>query len=74
MNVYKAAGIGLIPRELRERAQPVGNTSLLGATRYLVDKEGADIMKKIAEGAKIVNLAAHPDFEEEYYSYMDFNR
>ena len=74
LNVYKAAGIGLIPHELRERAQPVGNTSLLGATRYLADKEGADIMKKIAEGAKIVNLAAHSDFEEEYYSYMNFNR
>ncbi len=73
LNVYKAAGIGLIPHELKEKTEAVGNTSLLGAIRYLADKEGADVVRKIAEGARVVNLAAHPDFEERYYTYMNFN-
>ena len=73
LNVYKAAGIGLIPRELRDKTAACGNTSLQGAVRFLLEKDVAGKMQQMILKTKEMNLAAHPTFEKYYLKYMDFD-
>ena len=73
LNVYKAAGIGLIPRELREKTVAAGNTSLQGAVRFLMEKGAALNMQQMILKTKEMNLAVHPTFEKYYLKYMDFD-
>jgi uncharacterized 2Fe-2S/4Fe-4S cluster protein (DUF4445 family) len=73
LNVYKAAGIGLIPRELRDKTVASGNTSLQGAVRFLLEKDAAGKMQQMMLKTKEMNLAAHPTFEKYYLKYMDFD-
>lgn len=72
LNVYKAAGIGLIPQALKEKTVAVGNSSLSGALRYLREADAAEKLEKLRGKAKEMNLAAHPGFETNYYKYMNF--
>lgn len=73
LNVYKAAGIGLIPRELREKTVAGGNASLQGAIRFLMEKGAAESMRQLILKTKEMNLAAHPTFEKYYLKYMNFD-
>lgn len=72
LNVYKAAGIGLIPPSLREKTAAVGNSSLSGALRFLREADAAEKMKELRGKTKEMNLAVHPGFETSYYQYMSF--
>lgn len=72
LNVRKAAGIGLIPPVLRDRAVAVGNTSLLGALRFLHEPGDAVRLDELRRRTREINLAAHPAFESHYYRYLDF--
>lgn len=72
MNVYKAAGIGLLPMELRDKAAAVGNSSLAGALRYLAKGEDGEL-ERLVQLSGEMNLATHPKFEDSYYRYMNFN-
>lgn len=71
LNVYKAAGIGLIPSALREKTYAVGNTSLEGAVKYLRKKKAPLQLEEMRTQTKEMNLAVHPGFEEYYYRYME---
>lgn len=73
LNVYKAAGIGLIPRELREKTVAGGNTSLQGAIRFLLERDVAESMQQMISKTKEMNLADHPSFEKYYLKYMNFD-
>lgn len=72
LNVYKAAGIGLIPPALREKTIAVGNSSLSGALRFLKETDAPEKLEELRRNAKEMNLAAHPGFETEYYRHMNF--
>ncbi len=72
LNVYKAAGIGLIPPALKEKSVAVGNSSLSGALRYLKETDAAEKMEELQSKTKEMNLAAHPEFETNYYKNMNF--
>lgn len=72
VNPYKAAAIGLLPRELRDKTKAVGNTSLQGAIRYLSEKNAANHLKQMIAAASEINLANHPAFEERYLGAMNF--
>mgnify|MGYP000637502361 CR=1 FL=1 len=72
LDITKAAGIGLIPKELEVKTIPVGNTVLAGTKEVLLGRISKDELEKIQTMADVINLAEENDFEELYLSYMDF--
>ena len=72
IDIKKAAGIGLIPKELEMKTIPVGNTVLAGTKEVLLGKISKEELEKIQTMADVINLAEENDFEELYLSYMDF--
>lgn len=72
IDIKKAAGIGLIPKELEMKTIPVGNTVLAGTKEVLLGRISKDELEKIQTMADVINLAEENDFEELYLSYMDF--
>jgi uncharacterized 2Fe-2S/4Fe-4S cluster protein (DUF4445 family) len=63
LNLENAAELGLIPRELAEKAVICGNTSLKGAAKCLLDPGFIMRCKKIISNIKAVDLA-----NEKYFS------
>lgn len=72
IDIKKAAGIGLIPKELEVKTIPVGNTVLAGTKEVLLGRISKEELEKIQTMAEVINLAEENDFEELYLSYMDF--
>mgnify|MGYP004632100771 FL=1 len=72
IDIKKAAGIGLIPKELEMKTIPAGNTVLAGTKEVLLGRISKDELEKIQTMADVINLAEENDFEELYLSYMDF--
>ena len=72
IDIKKAAGIGLIPKELEMKTIPAGNTVLAGTKEVLLGRISKDELEKIQTMADVINLAEENDFEEMYLSYMDF--
>lgn len=72
IDIKKAAGIGLIPKELEMKTIPVGNTVLAGTKEVLLSRISKEELEKIQTMADVINLAEENDFEELYLSYMDF--
>ena len=72
IDIKKAAGIGLIPKELEMKTIPAGNTVLAGTKEVLLGKISKEELEKIQTMADVINLAEENDFEEMYHSYMDF--
>lgn len=72
INVRKAVGIGLLPRELEEKTQAVGNSSLKGAVLFASDPGIRERFVKISRETQEVSLAASPLFQELYMDHMFF--
>lgn len=72
IDIKKAAGIGLIPKELEMKTIPAGNTVLAGTKEVLLGRISKEELEKIQTMADVINLAEENDFEEMYLSYMDF--
>lgn len=72
IDIKKAAGIGLIPKELEMKTIPAGNTVLAGTKEVLLGRISKEELEKIQTMTDVINLAEENDFEELYLSYMDF--
>lgn len=72
IDVPEAAGMGLVPQALVERAMPGGNTSLRGAVEMLFSLEARNTARGIAEKAEEIQLSTHPYFMEQYIEHMAF--
>lgn len=72
IDIKKAAGIGLIPKELEMKTIPAGNTVLAGTKEVLLGRISKEELEKIQTMAEVINLAEENYFEELYLSYMDF--
>ena len=72
VNVKKAAGIGLIPEELAEKAIPVGNSSLAGAVMIAQDPLLRQRFSDVAANTEEISLAGNSLFQELYMEYMLF--
>ena len=68
----KAAGIGLIPKELVLRTEAVGNTALLGAQRFLSTPGFADTMRTTKVLTKEISLAEDAGFSTLFMKSMRF--
>lgn len=72
LNCHKAASIGLLPKELEDKVEVIGNSALSGAVKFLLDPEAFDRTSKIAECAEEVILSIDRDFNRLYMEYMGF--
>ncbi|MCM1325963.1 MAG: ASKHA domain-containing protein [Bacteroidales bacterium] len=81
LNPQDAAEIGLLPEELVKKSVAGGNTALAGALllgREILAETWGEAVTKAATGeaflkcrTKIINLAEHPDFQENYLEEMN---
>ena len=72
INLEKAVGIGLLPEELLDRMEPVGNSSLAGAVMAAQDPSVLERMARTAEMAQETALAENPLFSDLYMEHMFF--
>lgn len=72
LNLAGAARIGLIPPELADKAQVLGNASLGGAQMLATDPEAWQESCRIAAMAQCINLAEDADFSDLFIENMMF--
>lgn len=72
INQDKAMEIGLLPAEFKGKIEAVGNSSLSGALRYLMEETAGALAEKIAGMSEEIALANDKDFNEFYLEYMFF--
>ncbi len=72
LDIGCAAEIGLIPRQLKDKANVVGNAALCGAVMMLLDKEFINKSEEIAKKAQSVELATSKTFIDAYTEGMFF--
>jgi uncharacterized 2Fe-2S/4Fe-4S cluster protein (DUF4445 family) len=67
-----AVRIGLIPAELENKIQVIGNAAGTGAVLSLISEECLAECDRIAEQAEYVELSSSPEFQDEYVNNMFF--
>lgn len=72
MDLDKAVYIGLIPQQLRNKVEAVGNSSLAGARDALLQRDAKERMNRICGLATEVNLSTDKNFNDFYMEYMMF--
>jgi uncharacterized 2Fe-2S/4Fe-4S cluster protein (DUF4445 family) len=72
LNVASAAAIGLIPGELAGKVKVIGNASLSGSIRLLLNRGSVAAAEAIAGNSSHVNLGGNPRFNEHYMDQMFF--
>ncbi len=73
INVSSAVQIGLIPGELGDKVQFIGNGALSGAANLLLDCRYRSEIRRIAKEAISVNLGGDPNFNECFVDHLYFN-
>lgn len=68
----KAIAIGMLPAGFRGKIDAVGNTSLQGAIRYLLEAAIEDKAEAVIRNSQEVCLAEDQDFTDRYVEYMLF--
>lgn len=69
--VDKAVSIGMFPEAFLGRIHPMGNTSLAGAVRYLMEPSDT-YFRRLQEQTEIVELSSSAIYQENYVRWMDF--
>ena len=72
INRIKALEIGLIPQELSHRIMAIGNSSLGGAIKYLLDKTARERLDKIIQTSEEIQLSNQEYFNKKYIEHMYF--
>ena len=71
LNAQKAAFIGLIPPELVNRTVPLGNSSLMGAVKYAVNKNAKRI-RTLKDSCSEIELSNEAVFTSAFMEHMYF--
>lgn len=72
IDIENAIKIGIIPSSLKSKVSLVGNSSLAGGLRYLLDKESDNSLVQILEKTRYFELANREDFNEKFISNISF--
>ncbi len=72
VDLAKAVGIGMLPKELEGKTTAVGNSSLRGARLYLTQEDSPKRLQQILASSKEVELSSDKDFNQFYTEYMFF--
>ena len=69
INIENAVKTGLLPPELKEKTEPINNSSLLGTIKYSIEKnELSDYIKN----AQYIDLATNSEFSDLFIRNMEF--
>lgn len=69
INIENAVKTGLLPKELKEKAVPINNTSLLGTVKYIIEKNN---LQTYLKNARCIDLSMNTDFSELFINNMEF--
>ena len=72
LDCSKAIQIGMLPQDFADKIETVGNSSLGGAVKFLMEKESRDRVDAIGSDAQEINLSADKDFNQLYMDAMYF--
>ena len=72
LNFDSGVGIGLIPEELKPKVQLIGNSSLGGTIKYLLNRDYQDLLNTIMEDAQEYSLPEDPYFSERFIENIEF--
>ncbi|NLK74340.1 MAG: DUF4445 domain-containing protein [Clostridiales bacterium] len=72
VDIDKTIRLGLIAEEFRGKIKTIGNSSLAGAIKYMVDKDAEKRANNIISKSKEIQLSNDLDFNEFYINYMFF--
>ena len=72
LDAKKAVAIGMLPGELEDRIQPVGNSSLAGAALYLQEKSSEKAMRDLLGVSEETQLMSGGKFNAYYMDAMMF--
>lgn len=67
-----ACAIGLLPKQLKEKIRPVGNSAGEGAIRAVLDKNAKALLAEIGNGAMYIELSGDSYFMDSYVENMFF--
>lgn len=73
LNKESLLGVGIFPELANARFLFVGNSSLEGAVRMLLNKELANNAVQIARAAQVIELSQYENFEDVFIREMNFN-
>ena len=69
INIDNAVKTGLLPKELKEKALPINNSSLLGTVKYIIEKNN---LQKYLKNARYIDLSMNTEFSELFINNMEF--
>ncbi|GMQ60109.1 hypothetical protein AN1V17_45090 [Vallitalea sediminicola] len=72
LNITNAITIGLIQKELKDKVEILGNSSLGGCVKYLLDDNSSNNFDEIKSKCKYIELSTSMKFNEEYIMSMYF--
>ncbi len=73
LNIDNAAYIGLIPKEFVGKVKILGNTSLKGAIKILLDNSNLKLMDSYkSKAVKLIQMANIPDYQDRLINNMYF--
>lgn len=72
LSVQSSVEIGLIPDELKEKVVVIGNSSLAGAVKYLLERESEVQLEEIKKHTEYIELSSNPLFFDYYMQLMGF--
>lgn len=72
MSPDSACAIGLLPQELRDRIEPIGNAAGEGSKIAALNKKEFHHCNQMARQTEFLELATHPDFQDCYVDELEF--
>ncbi|GMQ63863.1 ASKHA domain-containing protein [Vallitalea maricola] len=72
LNIANAITIGLLQKELKDKVEILGNSSLGGCVKYLLDDNSSNNFDEIKSKCKYIELSTNMKFNEEYIMNMYF--
>lgn len=72
LNIANAITIGLIQKELEEKVSIIGNSSLGGCVKYMLEMNSSHIFEAIESKCHYIELSTNMAFNEEYIMNMYF--
>ena len=72
IDVSNAVAVGLLPTELQDRIQPVGNAALGGTVSYLLSRQRREAVDALVRSARVIDLSQHPDFNDLFMEHLQF--
>lgn len=74
LDCQKAIEIGMIPEEFSGKIEAIGNSSLGGTVKCLLQEDGWERASAIGSRSEEINLSADKDFNQFYMDCMFFER